>query len=76
MRKGDAGHLEELAEVKEDGVDFGKQRDDTVCNVAAAHEVDDEHAGDLKQTHVQRGSVVMASVSDWRTFPDMCLIYG
>jgi len=23
-----------------------------------------------------RASVVMASVSDWRTFPDMCLIYG
>jgi len=24
----------------------------------------------------RRGSVVRASVSDWRTFPDMCLIYG
>jgi len=25
---------------------------------------------------VRRGSVVRASVSDWRTFPDMRLIYG
>jgi len=24
----------------------------------------------------RRGSVVRASVSDWRTFPDMCLIFG
>jgi len=24
----------------------------------------------------RRGSVVRASVSDWRTFPDMRLIYG
>ena len=24
----------------------------------------------------QRGSVIRASVSDWRTFPDKCLIYG
>jgi len=24
----------------------------------------------------RRGSVVKALVSDWQTFPDMCLIYG
>jgi len=24
----------------------------------------------------RRGSVVRALVSDWRTFPDMCLTYG
>jgi len=45
-------------------------------NMLFVHRVGLIHAKVFEHKGWRRGSVVRASVSDWRTFPDMRLIYG